>query len=310
VTALAAQPLVSVVVPTRNRRAALERALMSVERQTVREREVLVVDDASEDDTADWLRATRRPGLRTLRLERRRGAAAARNAGLALARGECVAFLDDDDRWHDGYLAAQLANLGAHQSAALSYAGHVEIDARGRRRCPDTRPVVDRASPLVRLLAGCFIHTLSVIVARRAALLRVGGFDESLAIVHDLDLYARLLLAGEAFVALPARLVERSVPGGLVLDHAAWFDEERRACARALAAAPSETAHAPLVAASRALFFARLGLARRDFLFASERLRDALSAAPGAASRLAARRLLRRLARARVTRTQADRGRP
>src|SRR5262249_37880342 len=157
-----------------------------------------------------WLRA-HRPYDTIVETDRRRGAAAARNRGIAHARGEIIAFLDDDDRWQPAYLETQVRRLDADSNLEISTTGHVEVDAAGRLSYPDLRPSLDYANDRVHLLAECPIHTLSVVACRRSALARVGPFDESLEIVHDLDWYVRLLAAGGRRAHDPAVLVERAV---------------------------------------------------------------------------------------------------
>ena len=150
---------------------------------------------------------------------RRVGAAAARNLALERARGELVAFLDDDDLWRPGYLAAQVAHLDANPWATLSYADHVEVDSEGRTARPDTAAVLPQASALVRLLAESQIHTMSVVVCRRDALERFGLLDERLAIVHDAsERRTRQVVTARARRRRPVSrlrrsLAERRVPG-------------------------------------------------------------------------------------------------
>jgi glycosyltransferase involved in cell wall biosynthesis len=297
-------PRVSVVVPTRNRRALLERALASVDAQRFRDFEVLVVDDASSDGTAGWLRETR-PGIHVLEMARRVGAGVARNRAIALARGDIVAFLDDDDRWHPGFLEAQVAQLDAHREAELGTTGHVEIDASGRVSRPDLRPLFGYPDPLIRLLAECPIHTMSVVACRRAVFARIGDFDAKLEIVQDLDWYLRLALRGGGLVHCPDALVERGVPGGLVSRHRRWFAEERFVHRGVFAANVPARRYRRRVRAARALLFARVGLAKGDFGFGLARLAEAFTVAPLDATRIAALRLLRRLQRERRDATEA-----
>ena len=286
-------PRVSVIVPTRNRRVALGRALASVEAQSYRDFEVVVADDASTDGTAAWL-VERFPAIRVAALDKARGAAAARNSALELARGEIIAFLDDDDAWQASYLDAQVAHLEAHPDVDLSFADHIERDAGGRESWPDTRSLLVYPSPLVRLLCESFIHTMSVVVCRRSAFDRAGLFDESLHIVHDLDWYARVLATGGRIAHLPRLLVERAVPGGLVTSHREWFREEGLLLTRTFAAAPAQGQHERLVRAYRSLFFARIGLGKGSLAFGLSRLAEALRVSTAWTIRIAAFRLLRR----------------
>ncbi|MDQ5821259.1 MAG: glycosyltransferase [Actinomycetota bacterium] len=289
-------PRVSVVVPTRNRLATLTRALAGVDAQRFRDFEILVVDDGSTDGTADWLRA-RYPGVRLLARASPAGAASARNLGLERARGKFVAFLDDDDVWQPSYLEAQVNHLDANPAAALSYADYVESDSFGRRSRPDNRTRLRNASPLLRLLAESFIHTLSVVVCRREAFDRFGRFDESLTIVHDLEWYARVLGGGGSVLHLQRALVDRSVPGGLLASHRHWFREERAVLAKALDGSPEHRKYERMVRAYRSLFFARVALTRRDLTFGLVRLVEAFLSSPRWTVQLATVRLLRRIPR-------------
>lgn len=102
------RPLLSAVIPTRNRARMVGEAVESALCQRHGEVEVIVVDDASTDDTAAVLARSFASRIRLVRLPERRGAGAARNAGVRLASGELVAFLDDDDLWLPGKLDAEL----------------------------------------------------------------------------------------------------------------------------------------------------------------------------------------------------------
>ena len=105
------KPILSVVIPTRNRAYLVGEAIESALRQRPGQVEVIVVDDASTDDTTKVLTENFGSRIHLLRTPERRGAGAARNAGLRVARGELVAFLDDDDLWLPGKLDAELNAL-------------------------------------------------------------------------------------------------------------------------------------------------------------------------------------------------------
>lgn len=287
---------VSVIVPTRNRLPQLQRAIAGVERQTFGSYEVIVVDDGSTDSTPEWLSA-HGGGVRLVTATVASGAGAARNRGVQHARGELVAFLDDDDVWQPNYLEQQVRHLDANPGASLSWAGHWEVDPNGRTALPDTTSLMSYNSVLVRMLAESFIHTMSVVVCRRSLFTEVGPFDERLSVVQDLDWYARLLGSGRSFVHLPQMLVARSVPGGLVTRYRQWAAEEGTVLDKALRAAGASRRDRRLVRAYRALFFANLGFARMDAPFAFARLIAALRATPTGTLRVAARRLTRRVTR-------------
>ena len=150
------RPAVSILMPVRDRADLLVRSVASVRAQTRGDWELMLVDDASTDGTpevADALSA-REPRIRPQRLSAPRGAAAARNAGLARSRGRYVAFLDSDDLWHPRKLERQLAFM-EDSGAALSFTGYSRVTEAGtlveRVRAPS---VVDHATLLRRNVMG------------------------------------------------------------------------------------------------------------------------------------------------------------
>lgn len=192
-------PLVSVVIPAHNAAAHLVDCLASVRAQVGEfDLETIVVDDGSTDETAAI--AGRHPDVKCL-TQPNCGPSAARNAGIAKARGEFIAFLDADDLWPPGKLAAQLKTLKQHDSAALAFGDCRQFDASGAR--PRTEFEANGlgtaawgAAGLVpdayeRLLAENFI-TMGSVVLRRAVLDEVGGFAEELRLVEDLELWLRI----------------------------------------------------------------------------------------------------------------------
>jgi glycosyltransferase involved in cell wall biosynthesis len=110
---MTAAPLVSVVMPTHNRRTLLPASVESVRRQTLDDWELVLVDDASTDDTGElvagrWGSDAR---IRYVRNTRSRGPSGARNCGVSLARGKYIAYLDSDDEWEPFHLQATVAHL-------------------------------------------------------------------------------------------------------------------------------------------------------------------------------------------------------
>lgn len=191
-------PLVSVVLPCFNAEATVRRALVSIAQQDYPSVEVIAVDDASTDRTAELLASSTRPVSRLVRLRQNRGAAAARNAGLAVARGEYVAFLDADDEWLPAKLSRQVSIIAPRPNVTFVSCNARVLDGQGRSLMPafeDLLPT-DPANAWKVLLADTFVWTPAVL-ARRASLEQAGGFDESLAIGEDQDLWIRLALLGE-----------------------------------------------------------------------------------------------------------------
>lgn len=187
--------LVSVIIPLYNTEQYIEACLASVLRQTHRELEVIVVDDGSTDGGAA---IAERVADERVRVERcaNRGVAAARNRGLVLARGEVVSFLDADDLWYPDKLAEQLAVLRGDRDLVAVGAVFQYLSGSGRllgRAGENARDAAARQ----RLKQGRLMpFPISSLIARTDAVRDAGGFDESLPPVADLDLMARLAVAG------------------------------------------------------------------------------------------------------------------
>lgn len=187
-----ADPSLSVVIPTRNRAERLRGAIASVQAQTVGNLEILVVDDASTDATGMLVQtlASKDPRIRGARLERPEGAPVARNRGIVAARGEFIAFLDDDDRWLPAKAERQMAYLFAHRDAgAVSSFHEILFETSGRVRRFRGPSGFTRQSLLWRNLAG----SCSFMMLRRSAFSRdVPRFDESLPSSQDWDYWLQL----------------------------------------------------------------------------------------------------------------------
>src|SRR5712692_1128062 len=193
---------VSVIIPTYNRAVFLAGAIESA-RQAGSDLEIIVVDDASTDDTREVCQKL--SGIRYIRLPRNRGLAAARNAGVLASSAEFVAFLDDDDLRLPNTIDLQIRSLEVDPKAVLVYGRVLSEDAR--RRLPTGHIVPEdcpRGDVFWKLLTGNFIPVLSVL-ARRRQLFEGGGFRTDLRVLEDWDLWLRL---SERF---PFRTVEEVV---------------------------------------------------------------------------------------------------
>src|SRR5262249_14562747 len=124
-------PLVTVAIPAYNAAATLRRALDSVFRQDYRPIEVVVVDDASLDETGEIARTYDRGQIQLLSLPENKGECSV-NAAIEVARGEFVAFLDADDEWLDGKLSKQVALLQVNPNMTFVACGGVFVDTAGR----------------------------------------------------------------------------------------------------------------------------------------------------------------------------------
>jgi glycosyltransferase involved in cell wall biosynthesis len=185
---------VSVVVPTRNRRTLLSKALRSVLRQQGVELEAIVVDEASTDDTVDVVTALGDTRVRLIRHDTPRGVSAARTEGAATARCDWLAFLDDDDLWAPDKLASQIQAAEA-AGRDWAYTGAVNITENGRiiygRPPLDPEQVVAALPHHNAIPAGG-----SNVAMRRATWLRMGPFDPRLRNTEDWEMWIRLASHG------------------------------------------------------------------------------------------------------------------
>jgi glycosyltransferase involved in cell wall biosynthesis len=208
-------PLVSVVIPTWNRLPLLREAVASVLAQTHGELELLIADDGSTDGTDAWVSGLSDPRLRLLGGSPRRGPSAARNRGLAAARGELVALLDSDDLWAPRKLERQVAALRATPGARWSGTSFDTIDQVGRSIAALHPPRSPRAGrPLYRgLLLDEATISVATVVAERSLAAEVGPFDEALTFRDDMEWVLRLAARSPvAFVDEPLLHV-REHPG-------------------------------------------------------------------------------------------------
>lgn len=217
-----AEPLVSIIVPTYNRAALLADALASVRAQTLGEWECIVVDDGSTDDTPALLAGLNEPRFSVLRSDHSGHPGRVRNRGIAVARGEYVAFLDDDDLWQPGKLAAQVSLLRSG-SFRWSYTGFVRMDVSGRRLWQTTPDRIRSGFILVPLLRIHAAVALPTVVAERGLINEAGMFDESMRIHEDHALWLDLAARAEV-VATPEHLtIVREHPGRIFRPEAYEF---------------------------------------------------------------------------------------
>lgn len=215
-------PRVSVVIPAYNAGPLIDVAIRSVARQTLRDLEVIIVDDASTDDTAGRARALlEQCGLRhtVVRQEVNAGPSAARNRGVALASGEYVAFLDADDEWLPGKLDLQVALMDRHPYVTLCGCQADWVDPRGAL----IRPLYEGLPELLPegwklLLWNCYVATPCA-MARRIDL-GVRPFDPALRVGEDRDLWIRLATNGTVGLVNSRQVIIRMSVGSHMARHA------------------------------------------------------------------------------------------
>ena len=181
-------PKVSVIIATHNRAALLPRAINSVLDQTYSDFELIIIDDCSQDNTWDAMEAFADPRISAVRHKTNRGAASARNTGISQARGEYIAFLDDDDECMPNRLADQVSVLDANPDVGMVYGWIEEInDATGARRIPRNVQNTHRGRVAFEAALTGVSDTASMFnpCIRASVVRRVGGFDERLATIGE-----------------------------------------------------------------------------------------------------------------------------
>lgn len=245
------RPLVSVCIPTRNRAAMLCDALASVLAEPLDDLEIVVVDDASDDDTRAVVLDFGDGRIGYRRHPQRVGIARNRNACLEAARGRYLAWLDDDDAYLPGGLARQVAVLEREPDVVLAHGAFEVVDGDGRPQPPWERPFdEDTVEPGARafreLLLSNYIGAPTVVV-RAAAQRSAGPYVEELGDRgEDWDAWLRIALRGDlAYSATPVATYRCHREGA---SHGragslAWLRSEARVASRALDAggfAPAE----------------------------------------------------------------------
>lgn len=187
-----AMPLVSAVLVTHNRLGLLKEALRSIREQSYDNIEIIVVDDASDDGTAEYLQSLDNIVTVLIDSEHSRGGNYARNCGIMAAHGDFIAFLDDDDEWLPLKIEKQVAELRDSQAVVVGC---------GRIFVLDGEPVREEGSLPFGDMSEAILYQIpfstSTIMVRRSALLAVGCFDESLTHWQEYELEMRLCQYGE-----------------------------------------------------------------------------------------------------------------
>jgi GT2 family glycosyltransferase len=216
---------VSVVMAAHNSEETIRQAIASVRLQSREDWELIVIDDGSGDDTVAVASSIADERIQVVSQENQ-GPAAARNAGIRLARAPLVSTLDSDDLWLPQYLETMLGVLDNDRDAALAYTDAWVLDhATGRirkttemayQRAPQPPPASPRDF-LKELLRTNFVY--NSVTARRDALLAVGGYDERLWTSEDWELWLRIAASGRRCVRAPGILaVHRDHAGSLSTD--------------------------------------------------------------------------------------------
>ncbi|HVN45233.1 MAG TPA: glycosyltransferase family A protein [Steroidobacteraceae bacterium] len=224
------EPLVSVIMPTFNRRQFLQPAIESLRNQSFSHWELIIADDGSDTDTRSYLQSVHAPPrIKVMRLSHSGRPSVVRNAALREARGEYIAFLDSDDLWLPRKLEIQMASLMRHPQRKWSYTAFSLVDGAGRPKDPlgDSRCPTPSGWIMEKMLNDELVIVLPSVVVARQSLEQVGPFDETLIMCEDDDLWVRLAVHSEIDgIEEPLTLIRRHGQHGGD-DVTAWRDRGR-----------------------------------------------------------------------------------
>lgn len=194
--------LVSVIIPTRNRSLLLERAVESVIKQTYSEWEIIIVDDASTDGTGKTASKLSGDRISYIRFDERKGGAAARNEGIKRAKGDYIAFLDDDDEWLPEKLEKQIKAFRENPELHICYTGRIVRKVGNRffglsKKYSFHYPSSE--NHYQSIMRDNFVGPSSSVLIKKEALIASGGFDENLPCYQDYELFIRILEKGKAY---------------------------------------------------------------------------------------------------------------
>lgn len=192
--------LISVIIPVYNGEKTIYKTIQSVLKQTFLDLEILVIDDGSTDSTVEIVKSIFDSRLHIYSYPNV-GISANRNRGLAKATGEYLSFIDADDLWVSDKLEAQLNALLKHPQAALAYSWTDYIDMNGNF-LKSGRRITETGNVYSKLLMYNFLENGSNPLIRSEAFNTVGGFDESLPVAEDWDMWLRISACYE-FVLVP-----------------------------------------------------------------------------------------------------------
>lgn len=182
-------PLVSVIIPTFNRASTILRTLESLENQSFKDFEVIVVDDNSSDNTLLEIENSNLRNLSLLKMADHKGAQAARNMGLQSAKGEKVIFLDSDDWWERDFLQLMLDGMESTQKEAICCDGYLVNELSGETSKLNLLSDMRAIKSTILLKSHVMFQGLLV---NRGCFDKIGYLDESIVAFHNWDFALKL----------------------------------------------------------------------------------------------------------------------
>jgi len=220
-------PMVSVIIPTYNRAHVLARSIQSVLNQTFQDFELIIVDDGSTDDTESLVNRFSSKKIKYVRHQKNQGGSPARNTGIRLAKGDYIAFLDDDDEWMPEKLERQMEVIcKAPPEVGVLYTKFRQYDRFGDY-VPQRRLAKKEGNLFKQLLGECFLG-LGTTLIRKECFDKVGLFNENILYARDWDLLLRISQHYQfLYIDEPLAIVHEQ-PEGIRLKHERNFADIQR----------------------------------------------------------------------------------
>lgn len=183
--------LISVILPTYNRADMLMKSVNSVLEQTYTDLELIIVDDASTDDTEELVRTIKDGRVRYVRLDKNHGAGGARNEGVRLAKGEMIAFEDSDDVWHKDKLMKQMEYRNDHPQFPMIYTAYNKYLPDGIYRVPKDDIRGELEGELMYWLLQRNTIGAPTVLMEKEKFVELGGFDTAFRALEDWEFAIR-----------------------------------------------------------------------------------------------------------------------
>jgi len=182
----------SVITPTYNRESVIRDTVESVLSQTLKDFELIIIDDCSTDNTLEYLNTIKDSRVKVIKNETNQGVSAARNIGIRHSQGDLIAYLDSDNIWHTNYLEVMVNELS--EDFVLAYSGQNTLlmtkDENAKLRVIGRKVRNHKYNP-VQLMGGNFID-INCVIHRKNIFDELPMFDESLKTLEDWDVIARI----------------------------------------------------------------------------------------------------------------------
>ncbi|MEZ3435956.1 MAG: glycosyltransferase family 2 protein [Lachnospiraceae bacterium] len=187
-----ADNLISIIIPTFNRGYIIDNAIQSIIEQTIANWELVIVDDASTDDTKDIVKKFADPRIIYIRNKENMGANYSRNRGAAIAKGRYLAFLDSDNVWRKDKLEKQLTVLmNSEEDVAFAFSKEEVIREKSVVVVPETDFKIKN---LEKILHNQNVIDTSTVLLKREVFEKVGGFDEDMPRLQDWDIFFKIIV--------------------------------------------------------------------------------------------------------------------